>query len=363
MRRALPERLAENGQVIIIDSPVSLLRDRKSPTLKVRWDRLPGIEDCCHYRPLHYPERFPWLGKMLGLLNRYRLLQEIDQLLPDKARRIVCFDSPNQDHLVGKLKEETSIYLAIDDRTLTVTGKPINGELAAEKRLLSKVDKVLCVSETLANVLRSRVPNGRTLSIEALPNGYNERIFDPGKNYLEPLDLTHVPKPRVLVAGHISERIDWEGIKGAVKSRPSWTWVFVGPADAGMVERINTISGSAFYHPPVPVEEVPAWIRYCDACAVPYRLNPFTRASSPLKAIEFLAMEAPVLSTRIPALQPYGDVIHWIDEGYGESYALGLDEALSEKTDSVRMKARCMAVGNDSWAKKAEAFKALVLNA
>ena len=122
MRWALAERLAENGQVIIIDRPVSLLRDRKSPTLKVRCDRLPGIEDCCHYHPLHYPERFPLLGGILGLLNRHRLQQEIDQLLPDKARRIVCYDSPTQDQLVGKLGEKSSIYLAIDDKTLTVTG-------------------------------------------------------------------------------------------------------------------------------------------------------------------------------------------------------------------------------------------------
>ena len=88
----------------------------------------------------------------------------------------------------------------------------------------------------------------------------------------------------------------------------------------------------------------------------------FTRRAVLLKAIEYLAMGAPVLSTRIPALQPYGDVIHWVDESCGKSYALGLDKALEEKKDSGRMKARCMAVSNDSWAKKAETFKALVLD-
>jgi hypothetical protein len=86
-------------------------------------------------------------------------------------------------------------------------------------------------------------------------------------------------------------------------------------------------------------------------------------ASSPLKAIEYLAMGAPVLSTRIPALQPYGDVIDWVDESCGKSYALGLDKALEETADSIRIKARCMAVSNDSWAKKAETFRAMVLNA
>jgi glycosyltransferase involved in cell wall biosynthesis len=296
-------------------------------------------------------------------LNRYRLHKEIDQLLPDKTGRVVCYDSPTQDHLLGKLGEETSIYLAIDDRTLTVIGEPINGELEAEKRLLCKVNKVVCVSERLAKVLRSRVPSGRNLPIFVLPNGYDERIFDPRRNYIEPSGLAHVPKPRILVAGHISDRIDWEGIREASRMRPQWTWVLLGPPDPGIQEKIfHDLGPQGFWHSPVPIEEVPAWIQNCDMSAVPYRLNSFTLASCPLKAIEYLAMGAPVLSTRIPALQPYGDVIHWVDEGCGKSYALGLDKALEEKKDLGRIKARCTAVSNDSWTRKVETFKAMVLN-
>jgi glycosyltransferase involved in cell wall biosynthesis len=297
-------------------------------------------------------------------LNRYRLQQEIDQLLPDKTGRVVCYDSPTQHHLPGKLGEETSIYLAIDDRTLTVTGEPINGELEAEKRLLCKVHKIVCVSERLAKVLRSRVPPGRNLPIFVLPNGYDERTFDPRRNDIEPSGLAHVPKPRILVAGHISDRIDWDGIMRTSKLHPQCTWVFVGPADQGLPEKIQRDLGvRGYYHPPIPLTEVPAWIQNCDVCAVPYRLNSFTLASSPLKAIEYLAMGAPVLSTRIPALQSYGDVIQWVDEGCGESYAQGLDKTLAEKTDPGRTNARRLAVSNDSWARKAETFRAMVLNA
>ncbi len=363
MRRALAERLSERESVVIVDQPVSFLQDKKLPRFAERYEQLSGRNEACYYRPLYFPARLPAVGRILRHLNQRLLKQELNSLLPMDGARVVCYDSPTQDDLVGKLREDLSVYVAVDDKTLTVWGEPIQGEVEAEKRLLGRVDKVICVSETLAEVLRSRVPNGRTLPIYVLPNGYDERIFDPQKNYGEPPGLAHVPRPRILVAGHISERIDWEGIRGAVKSRSDWTWAFVGPADRGMVEKINRSGGSTFYHPPVPLEEVPAWIRHCDACAVPYRLNPFTLASSPLKAIEYLAMGSPVLSTRIPALQPYGDVIHWVDESSGESYVIGLDKALEEKEDGGRMKARSMAVSNDSWAKRAGTFKTMVLNA
>jgi glycosyltransferase involved in cell wall biosynthesis len=256
-----------------------------------------------------------------------------------------------------------SIYLAIDDRTRTTWGEPISGELEAEVRLLSKVDRVVCVSETLAEVLRSRVPNGRTLPIHVLPNGYNERLFNPNLDRYEPDALNRIPRPRILVAGHISERIDWEGVKGAVKARPEWTWVFVGPADNGMKEKINALGGSNFYHPPVPVEQVPAWIKHCNACGVPYRLNPFTMASSPLKAVECLAMGAPVLSTRITSLECYDGAIEWVKEGDGESYAKALDKLLIQGQSKESVIFRQKTVVRNSWGLRVKQFREIVFNA
>jgi glycosyltransferase involved in cell wall biosynthesis len=277
---------------------------------------------------------------------------------------VVCYDSPSQFHLVGSFGEKISVYLAVDDRTVTVTGHPIRGELEAEKKLLSKIDLVVCVSEPLADAIHGRIPNQRALPVHVLPNGYNAQIFDQNRFWPEPTGLKHLSRPRLLVSGHISDRTDWDGIREASRMRPEWIWAFVGFPDTGIQERIfNDLGSKGFWHPPVPIEEVPAWIQHCDVCAVPYRLNRFTLASSPLKAIEYLAMGSPVLSTRIPALQPYGDVIHWVDEGCGRSYALGLDQALSEKRNPDRMKARRLAVSSDSWARKAETFKAIVLNA
>ena len=362
-RREVAERIAENEFVVIIDRPISVVRDRKAPLLKERCNHLTGEKGSRHYRPLHYPERLPGLGRITKLMNRVRLQQELNRLLPRDCKRIVCFDSPTQDHLVGKLGEDISIYLAIDDKTLTVWGEPIHGELEAEKRLLSKVDKAVCVSETLAKVLRSRVPNGRTLPIQVLPNAYDERIFDPKKDYAEPTSIADIPRPRILVAGHVSERIDWEGIIRVSQLRPNWHWAFVGPADSGMKERIaSTLCGHGFYHPEIPVSEVPSWIAHSDVCAVPYRLNAFTLCSNPLKAIEYLAMGAPVLSTKIPSLERYHGVIEWVNEGDGESYAKVLDAFTNQLGHREVEAFRQRAVAGDSWGIRANQFKGIVVN-
>jgi len=361
MRRALAERLAEDQLVVIIGQPVSVLRERKMPPLKRRCEPLPGVEGCWHYRPLHYPERLPGIGRIIRILNRIYLRRELNQLTPHDAKRAVCFDSPTQENLVGKLGEEISLYLAIDDRTMTVMGKPINGELRAERQLLSKVDLVICISETLAQRLQERSPSSEQPPILVLPNGYDERIFNPNLHWPEPIALQATSRPRILVTGHISERIDWNGIIGVSQLRPQWTWIFVGSADKGMQERIlNAMGAHGFYHPPIPVKDVPAWIAHSDACAIPYRLNPFTQASHPLKAMEYLAMGKAVLSTRVASLERYDGVVEWVNEGDGESYANGLDHLANQLNNQELRELRRRAVAKDSLFVRVNQFKKII---
>lgn len=297
----------------------------------------------------------------MRLLNRRQLAHEVHQLLGHPPT-IVCYDSPTQYHLVGKLGERLSLYLAVDDRTLKVTGEPIVGELEAERKILSKVDLVVCVSETLAAVLRHRAPAEKMVPIYVLANGYDERTFNPAVNHPEPADLHAVPRPRILVAGHVSERIDWDGIMSASRQKLQWTWIFIGPADSGMDKKISQCLGNrGLLIPPVSLNEIPAWINHCDVCAVPYRLNIFTQASHPLKAIEYLAMGAPVLSTPIPSLKCFGEVVEWVEEGDGESYGAALDWLMAKRQDPQVVEKRREAVRNDSWQRRTQQFLDIVL--
>lgn len=68
-----------------------------------------------------------------------------------------------------------------------------------------------------------------------------------------------------------------------------------------MKEKIGFIFGDkGFWLPPVHGAEITAWIEHCDACAVSYRLNYFTRAKNPLMAMEYLAMDSPILRAKVP---------------------------------------------------------------
>ena len=156
----------------------------------------------------------------------------------------------------------------------------------------------------------------------------------------------------------MSERIDWDGIAYVMKARPSWNWVFVGPKDTGALDKIKGLN--FIWHDLLTHRSIPALIAHADVCAVPYKINDFTRASNPLKAIEYLAMGAPVLSTQIPSLKQYGDAIEWVEEGSGESYLRAIDRLLEKGRQPKYVMQRRKVVANDTLSKKMETFKKIM---
>jgi len=371
-QHALARRMAPSEKVVVVGEAISVLRSHSIPSFQTRRRPLVGTPSGWDYRPLHWPQELPGLRGVLRRMNRHLLRQELNRLLPGTDRRIACYFEPTEWDLVGTLREALSIYYVTDDLTLTVWGDPFPDQVEEERRLLARVDAIIAVSEVLGQTMRSRVPGRRSIPIHVLPNGYDSGLFNPEKKSHEPAALRPIGRPRVLVAGYVSERIDWEGIIGAAQARPDWTWVFTGPAATGMPEKIERLAGELnlralpgrfprlVWLGELGREETPALIAHCEACAIPYRLNRFTLASSPLKAYEYLAMGGAVLSTRIPSLECLGDVVEWVEEGKGESYGAALDRLMAERNPPQVIEKRRGAVRNASWESRAQQFRNMV---
>ena len=76
-----------------------------------------------------------------------------------------------------------------------------------------------------------------------------------------------------------------------------------GPALSSLTEviRENQLEDNVIIHSQVEYEKVPKFIQMADVCIVPLPNNPFWRSQSPLKLLEYLAMEKTVILTDIPA--------------------------------------------------------------
>lgn len=74
-------------------------------------------------------------------------------------------------------------------------------------------------------------------------------------------------------------------------------------------------------------------------------------------------MGAPVLSTIIPSLKRYDEVIEWVNEGDGESYARALDNLAKQLSNQELRALRQRAMAGDSLSARVDQFRKMVCNA
>lgn len=281
------------------------------------------------YSPLVLPERHG-LSRLTERLNRLRLKRELRSLTKSYERVAVLYDNYRQLPLVGTLGEAVSAYYLYDDFRVDLTGKP-HGELdeATEARMISAVDIVFAVSKTLCDYA---MPHAQC--VHYLPNGFNADIFQPRPRPVGACDR----RPVIGYSGIISGRVDIVGLHATAVERPDWTFRLLGRIEPSIDRELEQtgrprdifqrfMSLSNVEHlPSRPIADVPDVVANFDVALIPYCLNAFTLASSPLKVYEYYAMGIPVATTRIPEVLRFDPGVTTVDEG--SSYASAITMAL-----------------------------------
>jgi glycosyltransferase involved in cell wall biosynthesis len=117
-----------------------------------------------------------------------------------------------------------------------------------------------------------------------------------------------------------------------------------------------------FLKPGVPYTDIPRWISLGDLCAVPLPDHPWWRVSSPLKLMEYLAMEKPVLLTEMKAhraILPNDDDGFYVAKADPQTFAEGIRRAYEERDRFPQMgrRGRQLAQSQLNWEKQAEILR------
>ncbi len=288
------------------------------------------------YKPFVLPERHG-LACFTGPLNRSRLRRELLAIVGQATGHAVLYDSCAQLPLVGTLGESQSAYYLYDDFGVDLTGRP-HGWLdrGAEQQMMAAVDVVFAVSQKLCDYAAAHARQ-----VQYLPNGFNADLFIPRPKYEPPGRAGR--KPVIGYSGVISGRVDFGGLLKTAIERPDWEFRMVGQVIPKIEREFEQTGrpGDLFQKfltlPNVehlasrPIAEMPSVVASFDVALVPYCLNAFTMASSPLKVYEYYAMGLPVVSTRIPEVLRFDPQIETANQG--ESYAAPIARALQAGDD------------------------------
>lgn len=230
---------------------------------------------------------------------------------------------------------DASAYHIDDEYTFSHRDRPIPEE---ERRVLEEVDQVFIHSPALLE--KKGHLNARTRFV---PNGVDYRAYSTPSP--EPADLAEIPGPRVGYAGMLKTQLDWDLLEALARRHRDWSFVFVGatarqPEMEETVRRMRELPNAHFLGPKSTVE-LARYPQHFDVCLMPYRLTDYTRYINPLKLYEYLASGRPVLASRLPSLEPFGDLVPLLDPrpddwSSGIEHALRRDDGGEERQERAR---------------------------
>ncbi|MCX7767121.1 MAG: glycosyltransferase, partial [Candidatus Sumerlaeia bacterium] len=173
-----------------------------------------------------------------------------------------------------------------------------------------------------------------------------------------PKDLNHITHPMVGYFGEINERIDWDVITELAKKLPEVNFVFIGPVAVSLTalkkyQNLHFLGWRAY-------EILPRYLAGFDIAIVPYCLTAGVELVNPVKVLEYLAGEKPVISTDIADVRRfYGEAV-FIAKDASEFIALIRQLITNPESGQEKIKVGKKLAQEKSWQMMAAEFCSLL---
>ncbi len=109
--------------------------------------------------------------------------------------------------------------------------------------------------------------------------------------------------------GALAEWFDYELVDEAARLRPDWSFLLIGPMyDQSLQGRPMLKRENVRWIGPRDYALLPGYLALFDVATIPFRINPITTATSPLKLYEYFAGGKPVVTTPMPECAAFPEV-------------------------------------------------------
>jgi hypothetical protein len=154
-------------------------------------------------------------------------------------------------------------------------------------------------------------------------------------------------KPIAGYYGALARWFDYALLEQTARRRPDWNFLLIGPDYDGSLRRASLLRcPNVVWLGPRPYASLPAYLRVFDVATIPFRLDPITLATSPLKLYEYFAGCRPVITTAMPECVAHAEVRV---VGTAEEFALALDVARRAGEDPAVRARLCSVAAANSW--------------
>jgi len=362
--QAIMSRLAKNGNKILfientgVRSPkisdVPRIKKRFINWLKSAKGFRKEAENLYIYSPLILP--FPY-WRVARWINRYLLTKALNRWI--KAFGFydpvlwTFLPTPIVLDLAEAIPHKSFVYYCTDNFAATsLYAKRI---ARYEEMVLKAADIIFVMSKNMAQ--KFSVFNKQ---ITCVPMGVDtDRFLNTGVVLSKPCEIEGVKTPIIGYIGGVRDSIDQELVVFLAKQLPDFTFIFVGPAqtDIMRMEKYKNIvfTGQKSHN------ELSCYIKYFNACIIPYKKDDYTDSISPAKLNEYLIMGKPVISTRLDEIDSFNKEsggILYIADNYQE-FLNYIIKAIKDDSEALKNK-RVEIAKNNSWDKKLESMSNII---
>ena len=155
--------------------------------------------------------------------------------------------------------------------------------------------------------------------------------------------LADLPRPRLLFAGLIDDRLDFDLLVSTLDALPAAQLVLLGPC--ALPARRLPRHPRLVIRPAVGLDELPRWLHAAEVLLLPYRRTPLGNSLAPLKLRECIATGVPVVATALPEAVGLGRDLVRI--GDGSFFTDAVRDALREP--AAARAARAHALAAETW--------------
>ncbi len=252
-----------------------------------------------------------WRAAWQRAWNGRVLARELGSALPSNGTRVLVSALPIAATLLRELDFDRVVYYCVDDFSVW-PGADSHSLRRMEDELVERCDAVLAVSTALRDRFARMGIDARMLS-----HGVDAQLWSgDGRNGDSPVArlLEELPAPRKLFWGLIDRRLDTDWVR-AIQESTGGSTILVGPR-RGEDPELLRIPGVRWFDA-VPSGRLPGLVRRADALVMPYADLMATRAMQPLKLLEYLCSDRPVILRDLPACCEWSeaaDVVGSVDE-------------------------------------------------
>jgi hypothetical protein len=228
---------------------------------------------------------------------------------------ILIFYHPRFSCVIGKLHEKLTCYEVIDDK---LEFEAIPDWIEGNHEFLVQKADIITVS---ANTLYQKISKKRTDGLFLVENGADSSHFKKALEEIEvPADIQNIKEPILGFIGAVGEWVDFTLLEEILRKYPNIAVVMIGwifGKQRKTVRRLSDRYSNLHLLGMKPYERLPNYVKAFTAGIIPFKVYELTKGMNPGKFYQYLAAGKPVISTALPELERYRDVVllaHDVDE-------------------------------------------------